>query len=87
MGGKVGEAECHKCYIRFPKDKMKKIEVKGGKSGSTFSMGKSGLKGARFLAGRQYYKKSWICDDCNGGGCLTFFGWFLLLGFISSLFK
>ncbi len=87
MGGKVGQAECHECYIKFPKNKMKRVEVKGNKSGSSFSFGQSGLKGARINSGRQYYRKVWVCNDCQGGGCLTIIGWFIVLSIISSLFK
>jgi len=32
MGGKVGQAECHECYIKFPKKEMKQIEVQSDDS-------------------------------------------------------
>jgi hypothetical protein len=84
MGREVGQAECHECYIKFPKTDMKRIEIKGNKSGSSFSIGKSGMKGARFLSGRQYYRKVWICNECQGGGCLKIIGWFFVFAFLVS---
>jgi|TARA_B100001964_G_scaffold169955_1_gene186930 hypothetical protein len=86
MAGKVGTAECHKCYKKFPKTKMSQEKVKGNKSGSSFSFGKRGLDSMRVHSGRQYYRKAWICNDCGGGGCLSFLIWLIFFGMIISIF-
>ena len=86
MGGKVGKAECHECYIKFPKTEMSRIEVKGNKSGSSFSFGQKGIKSMRVHSGRQYYRKVWVCNECKGGGCGTFILWILVFGFLASIF-
>ena len=62
--GKVGTAECQSCYQRFPKPEMSKEKRKSGSSGSSFSFGQSGLKGARVHSGRKYYRKVWVCSGC-----------------------
>tara|TARA_B100001123_G_scaffold289275_1_gene322391 strand:- start:81 stop:347 length:267 start_codon:yes stop_codon:yes gene_type:complete len=87
MGGKVGKAECNKCYVKFPKNEMKQIEVKGNKSGSSFSFGKKGVDSIRVHSGRQYYRKVWVCNNCQGGGCAGIFGWLALFAFLASLFS
>lgn len=84
MAGKVGKAECHKCYIKFPKTEMTQVEVKGNKSGSSFSFGKKG--NLRVHSGRQYYRKAWVCNDCKGGGCATFLTWCFLFGILIMIF-
>ena len=82
MGGKVGQAECQKCYIRFPKNKMKKVQVKGNKSGSSFSIGTSGLKSTRYQSGRQYYTKVWMCRDCRVSSTFAAIIFWILKSFI-----
>jgi len=92
MGGRVGQAECHKCYIKFPKNEMKKIEVKGSRSGSSMSANLTdltkGLSGIRMNEGRQYYGQAWICKDCQGGGKGAAIGcaWFIFALFALLLF-
>jgi TonB family protein len=71
MTGRVGQAECHKCYIKFPKNEMKQIEVKDARSGSSMSsdlgdLSKGKFENIRFNEGRQYYRQAWICKDCQG---------------------
>ncbi len=63
--GKVGTAECQSCYQRFPKPEMSKEKRKSGSSGSSFSFGQSGLKGARVHSGRDYYRYVWVCSSCS----------------------
>ena len=81
MGGKVGKAEC---YVKFPNNEMKQIEVKGNKSGSSFSFGKKGANSIRVHSGRQYYRKVWVCNNCQGGGCAGIIGWFFVFAFLVS---
>ena len=86
MGGQVGKAECHKCYIKFPKTEMSRIEVKGNKSGSSFSFGKKGVDSLRVHSGRQYYRKVWVCNNCQGGGCGPIFTWIFVFALLVSIF-
>ena len=93
MGGKVGKAECNECYVKFPKNEMKQIQVKGNKSGSSFSFGKKGLDSIRVHSGRQYYRKVWVCNNCQGVGLMTLvllpitFPFYITLFFVRLPFK
>ena len=72
--GKIATAECHDCFKRFPKTDMVKEKRKSGSSGTSFSFGRSGMKGMRVNSGRDYYRYAWICDNCYGGSVSGFFG-------------
>ena len=63
--GKVGTAECQSCYQRFPKTEMSKEKRESGSSGTSFSFGKSGMKGMRVHSGRKYYRSVWVCSSCS----------------------
>ena len=71
--GKVGTAECQSCYQRFPKPEMSKEKRKSGSSGSSFSFGKSGLKGARVHSDGLIYVISYLVLslNCISGSSLT----------------